>query len=455
MQKTYYLFLLLFAISGFHVAQAQPGIISTIAGNSSAGFSGDGDLAIDASLYGPAGLATDTAGNVYIADYVNNRVRKVTYATGVITTIAGKGDSTGVGGTFSGDGYPATDAFIHNPSSIALDAAGNVFFTDQANNRIRKINASTGIITTVAGNGVGGYSADGVPATASALFNPAGIAFDTVGDLYIADWENHRIRKVTMSTGIITTIAGTGTAGYSGDGGPATAAQFYRPSDLAFDRSGNLYISEYGNSTVRKIMKTTGVITTIAGTNAAGYSGDGAAATSAQINRPLGIKIDTVGNIYIADWRNYVVRMVSAAAGNITTIAGTGVNGYSGDGGPATAAQLSSIDGMALDAHGNLYVADEFNNVIRKIICPTCIGLSVAPENITHTPRIYPNPAAGWLTIQSDQTINKITITDLLGQAVFTRAYSTPLVKVDISNFAPGIYLVKINDTDVRKFVKE
>jgi len=458
MQKKITLFLLLFAIvfSGLSVARAQPGIISTIAGNSTQGFYGDGGPAIHAEFDGPAGITKDTAGNLYIADYVNDRVRKVTYATGVITTIAGTGDSAGTSGAFSGDGGPATAADLYNPTSIALDVSGNVFFSDQGNHRVRKINVSTGIITTIAGNGTGGYSGDGIQATASELFYPAGIAFDTAGNLYIADWQNHRIRMVTLSTGIITTVAGTGIAGYSGDGGPATAARFYRPSELAFDVSGNLYISEYGNSTVRKVVKATGIITTIAGTGVAGYSGDGSAATAAQLNQPLVVRTDTAGNIYIADWRNYVVRMVSAATGIISTIAGDNVNSYSGDGGPATNAGLSSIDGMAIDVSGNVYIADEFNNVIREIECPTCIGVGVPVTNNTHAQSIYPNPATNWLTIQSaDQPINLVAITSLVGQIVFAHAYNTTLVKINITGLAQGIYLVKINGTEVKKFVKE
>ena len=458
MKKNYILFLLLFALAfaGVPAAQAQPGIINTIAGNHIEGYAGDGGPALDAEFYGPAGLAKDTAGNLYIADYVNNRVRKVTYATGIITTIAGTGDSAGVSGAFSGDGGPATAADLYDPSNITLDASGNVFFSDQTNHRVRKIDASTGIITTVAGNGTGGYSGDGVPATASELFFPSGIAFDAAGDLYIADWQNHRIRKVTMATGTITTVAGTGTGGYSGDGSAATAARFYRPSDLAFDGSGNLYISEYGNSVVRKLTKSTGVITTIAGTGVAGYAGDGGPATAAQINQPLAVNTDTAGNVYIADWRNFVVRMVSATTGVISTIAGNGFESYTGDGGPATDAGMSSVDGMAIDAQGNLFVADEFNDVIREIGCPTCVGLSVAAVSNAHPLTIYPNPATNSLTISSaDQPISQVTITDLVGQVVLTHAYNTKLAKIDITSLAQGIYLIKINGAEVRKFVKE
>ncbi len=379
--------------------------------------------------------------------------RKVTASTGIITSIAGVGNGT-TAGSFSGDGGPATAANLNNPDGIAIDVSGNVYFSDQGNSRIRRIDATTGIITTIAGFSNPGYTGDNVPATASGLYFPGGIKFDAAGDLYIADWSDNRIRKITMSTGIITTVAGTGTSGYAGNGGPATAAEFSLPSDIAFDPSGNMYVSEYGNSVVRKITAATGIITTAAGTGGTGYVTDGVPANTTEVYEPLAITTDASGNLYIADWKNFRVRMVSASTGIISTIAGTGTNGNSGDFGPATAAQMGEVDGIAIDAGGNVYVSDEDHGTIRKITCPTC-PLGVPAMSNTHILSIYPNPATTLLTITASENINTITISDLIGQTVYSHDYSASQVQIDIASLSAGVYFVKVNGTDVRKFVKE
>ncbi len=439
--------LILMALLPFF-ASAQ--IITTVAGSGTPGFSGDGGQATNAKMWGPAGTMVDTAGNIYIADYANARIRKVSQATGVITTIAGTGDTL-----FAGDGGAATDASLYDPTALALDASGNLYIADQSHHRIRMINITTGIITTIAGNGIGGYSADSVAATASSLYYPSGLAFDTTGNLIIADWQNHRIRKVDMATGIITTIAGTGTSGYTGNGGAATAARLYRPSGVAFDRSGNLFISEYGNSTVRKIAAATGIITTIAGTSGIGYAGDGGPGTAAMLSQPLSVATDTSGNVYIADWRNNCIRLVAATTGIITTIAGNGTTGYSGDGGPATAAQINFTDGVAIDKSGDMYIADEFNAVIRKVTCPLCAPASVGETSNNAMVSVYPNPAQNSLTIAATKAIATLSITNLIGQVVQTQFCNTNKAMVDISTLPKGISFVKINNTEVRKFLKE
>jgi sugar lactone lactonase YvrE len=273
----------------------------------------------------------------------------------VIATVAGNGTFG-----YSGDGGPATSAQLGLPNGVAIDPGGNLYVTDSA--RVRKVSPN-GIITTVAGNGIGSYSGDGGPATSANLSNPSGVTVDAVGNLYIADTDNNRIRKVAPS-GIITTVVGTGTAGYSGDGGPATSAQIYFPFGLAFDATGNLYIADRNNARIRKVSQA-GIITTIAGNGTAGYSGDGGPATSAQL-RPRGVAVDPEGALYIADEYNYRIRKV-ALNGIISTVAGNGTFGYSGDGGPATSAQLSYPFGVAVDANGTLYIPDSFNNRIRKV----------------------------------------------------------------------------------------
>jgi PKD repeat protein len=326
--------------------------ITTVAGTGTAGFAGDGGQATSAQLNYPWGLAADAQGAVYVGDSENNRVRKV--SGGEISTIAGIGTPG-----FSGDGGQATSAQLHTPEGVAVDAQGNVFEAEYDNHRIRKI--SGGIITTVAGNGTPGYSGDGGQATSAQLDYPVGIALDAQGNLYIADSGNNRIRKV--SGGIITTVAGNGTWGYSGDGGQATSAQLKTPDGVAADGQGNLYIADVENNRIRKVSG--GIITTVAGAGTAGFSGDGGQATSAQLNSPEAVLVDGQGTMYIADAKNNRVRKVRG--GIITTIAGTGTAGSSGDGGAASSAQLSYPIAFALDAQGDLYVADEGNHRVRMI----------------------------------------------------------------------------------------
>jgi len=348
-----------------------PQIITTIAGTVTAGYSGDGGTATSAQLNRPYGVALDASGNIYIADAWNHRIRKVDTG-GNISTIAG----TGTAG-YSGDGSAATSANLKDPSGVVVDASGNVYIADYGNHRVRKVDM-TGNISTIAGTGTGGYSGDGGAANSAQLNNPDGLALDASGNIYIADNYNHRIRKVATS-GNISTIAGAGTGGYSGDGGAATSAQLYNPTGLAVDASGNVYIADNNNHRIRKVA-TSGNISTIAGNGTGGYSGDGGAATSAKLNGPPVVVVDASGNVYIADYSNHRVRKVDTT-GNISTIAGTGTAGYSGDGGAATSAKLDRPYGVALDASGNIYIADQGNNRIRKITFN--INAPATPTNLT------------------------------------------------------------------------
>ena len=331
------------------------GVITTVAGTGRSGFSGDGGPAVDAQLRYPTGVAVDGAGNLFIADRHNQRIRKVDTA-GVITTVAGTG-SFGLGG----DGGPAVDAQLRYPSDVAVDGAGNFFIADNWNHRIRKVD-SAGVITTVAGTGWGGgFSGDGGPATAARLNYPTGVAVDGAGNLFIADPDNHRIRKVD-SAGVITTVAGTGEEGFSGDGGPATSARLDSPHGVAVDGAGNLFIADGGNRRIRKV-DTAGVITTVAGTGRRyGFSGDGGPAVDAQLRYPAGVTVDGAGNLFIAEWGNQRIRKVDSS-GVITTVAGTGL----GDGGPATSARLYRPGGVAVDGAGNLFIVDGGNDRIRKV----------------------------------------------------------------------------------------
>ena len=459
------------------------GIISTFAGNTAAGYFGDNGLAVRAQLNNPLGVAVDSAGNVYIADSYNQRIRKVT-PSGLISTVAGDGTCC-----FGGDNGPGTSAQVHQPESIAIDGSGNLYIADLGNNRIRKLSAN-GTITTVAGTGANGFSGDGGPATSAqlqipwavasdaagnlyiadanrirkvsagtittvagaqnsgfagdggasskALFDqPNGVAVDALGNVYIADTNNSRIRKLTaagivstiagnglrnfsgdngpaagaqlyspqsvalssgniyftdyarvrrIASGTITTVAGTGIPGPSGDTGPAAAAQLNQPEGIVLDPSGNLYIAEGAANRVRKV-STGGIITTIAGTGSQGYSGDGSAAASALLNDPEALVLDSAGNLYIVDSGNAAIRKVNAA-GIISTVAGNGVQGYSGDNGPATSAQLTIPRGMAIDSSGNLFIADFGNGRVRKVttdgnINTVALNTTVIPQGVS------------------------------------------------------------------------
>ena len=332
------------------------GIISTVAGNGTAGFSGDGGPATSASLHSPCGVVLDAAGNVYFTDYFNYRIRKITTG-GVISTVAGNGTAA-----FSGDGGPATSASLNGPDGLALDAAGNLYFSDDVNERIRKV-STAGIISTVAGSGATGFSGDGGPAISASLHSPAGVAVDTAGNLYFADIENNRIRKVAPS-GIISTVAGNGTGGFSGDGGPATGASLDHPEGVAVDAVGNVYVADSEGCRIRKV-NTSGIITTAAGNGVFGYGGDGGPATSAQVGFPVGVALDNAGNMFIAESDPACVIRKVTTDGIISTIAGNGVCGFSGDG-PATSVEVGAY-GLAADGSGELFFAHQGANRIRKV----------------------------------------------------------------------------------------
>jgi len=335
-------------------------IITTVAGNGTNRYGGDGGAATNASLNDPTGVVLDGSGNLYIADRSNQRVRKMD-PNGIITTVAGNGATN-----FSGDGGAATNAGLYYPSGVGLDAAGNLYIGDQGHYRIRKVDTN-GIITTVAGNGTSGYAGNGGQATSAKLAQTAGVALDGAGNLFIAGLNDNVVRKVDIN-GIITTVAGTGVAGpFSGDGGAATSATLDDPYDVALDASGNLYIADSGDYRIRKV-NPSGVINTVAGSSGpfGFFYGDGGAATNAGLYWPSGVVLDFFGNLYMADSLHNRIRKVDTN-GIITTVAGGATQGYSGDGGAATAAGLFDPSGVTLDASGNLYIADTANNRIREV----------------------------------------------------------------------------------------
>lgn len=458
----------------------QNGIITVIAGMDDRGFSGDGGLAVEAKLYEPYGMAFDEEGNLYFSDSFNSRIRRID-TNGIITTIAGSNIPipTGDGGpaidaglstpldilfdhsgnlliasTFnirqistdgiintimggipgnSGDGGPASEARFVQPWGMTYDSSGNLYIADRDNNNIRKVDTN-GIVSTVAGNGMAGYSGDGGQAVNASLNTPYNVTVDQEGSLYIADTKNKRIRKVNPNgvietiagssnfgengiatalslyapndvvvdennnlllvetnnhrirridtNGFISTIAGNGASGFSGDGGLAIDATFTFPKNIALRNDGSIFIADTDNQRIRKI-DPNGIITTVAGNGQSGYAGDGGLAINASLNKPNDIIFDSNGNLIFSDLQNHCIRKIDAN-GIITTIAGTGVNGYSGDGGAAVLAELKNPDGIAIDGAGNLFIADTSNNRIRKIT-PNGIISTVAGNDSRNT----------------------------------------------------------------------
>ncbi|MEV7139608.1 RICIN domain-containing protein [Streptomyces tauricus] len=339
--------------------------IITVAGTGDAGAAGDDGPAVVAQLDRPYGLAMDSTGTLYFSDHNNHRVRKVT-TDGRIRTVAG----TGTAGS-GGDRGPALSAQLDGPREVAVDRVGNLYIADTDNHRIRKVTAD-GQIGTVAGTGTAGFSGDEGLAVDAELNCPYGVAVDSTGNLYIADTDNHRVRQVTPD-GHIRTVAGTGPPGFSGDGGPAAAAQLNSPYGVALDGAGDLCITDAENHRVRRVAGD-GTISTVAGTGTDGFSGDGGPAASAQLDFPLGVVADATGTLYVSDHNNHRVRRV-AGDGTISTVAGTGTDGFSGDGGPAASARLNYPFGLAVDCVGALYIADYLNNRVRKVAADAMAGL--------------------------------------------------------------------------------
>ncbi|MCX6290134.1 MAG: IPTL-CTERM sorting domain-containing protein [Bacteroidetes bacterium] len=354
------LLILLVSVIGILTSSAQT--ITTVAGNGTYGYSGDGGPATAASFGTIPSIALDASGNLFIADEYNNRIRKVDNSTGVVTTFAGNGSFFP-----HPNGVPATSSAVFDPTGVKCDALGNLFLCQYPADGVREVTG--GLIFRLTGFNGAGHTGDGGPAIAAADITPTGVAVDASGNVYFADRDDHTVREINTA-GIISTICGIpGNGGYSGDGGPATSAQISGPQGLAVDAAGNLYIGDSGNNRIRKITTSTGIITTVAGNGNGGYSGDGGPATSATLNSPHGIAFDNTGKLYFADYQNNVVRKINAS-GVISTIAGNGTAGYSGDGGPALSAVLSWPSDVAVDASGNVYVSDQANFVVRKISAP-------------------------------------------------------------------------------------
>lgn len=427
---------LLFAtIFGATAAHAQVPYIKTISGNGTGGFGGDGLYCTSGVLNAPRDVKVDGVGNIYVLDYLNYRVRKI-QTNGLIVTIAG----TGVLGS-SGDGSLGTSANIL-PYGIALDKSNNLYISDAAIGTIRKVNATTGIISTIAGTGIQGNTGNGGLATAARLKAVFGMAFDTSDNMYVADGMNHVVRRIDKTTGIITRFAGTDTKGNTGDGDFAVLAELDSPYAVATDRKGNVYISDLAANVVRKV-DAAGMISTFAGTGAYGYSGDGGAAVLATFNRPSGLTVDSRGNVYIADADNNVIRKVDTD-GVITTVIGNGTAGFGGDLGPVNGCNLLTPFGIALAANGDMYIADANNQRVRQTYTPVAVGAT--PEKTTVA--VYPNPAETETYISGLTKGDKLQLADMTGKVVYSSVATAEVMPVSMAGMSAGIYVLQVTSVN-------
>lgn len=388
---------------------AAPGDISTIAGTATLGFSGDGAAATAAQLSAPESVAIDSAGNLFIADRDNHRIRRIDAVTGFIETVAG----TGTAG-FSGDGGPATSAQFDTPNGIAVATNGDLYIGDHRNHRIRRIDGTTGTITTIAGTGVLGFSGDGGEATSAQLHFPSTVSLDANQGLIVTDYWNHRIRRIDLVSGIIETVAGSETRGFDGDGGPATDAHLDLPTFAIADRAGNLFIADWANQRIRRVDAVTGVIETIAGTGTSATSGDGGPAVTAGVFRPWGLALDAAGNLFFCEQLGHRIRRIDAVTGFITTVAGTGTSGFSGDGGQAASASVWMPLGIAVSPGGDLIFGDLFNQRIRRIEAIAAAATRATDATIGATTALF----IGRDIVNADGSGQQLTFTSKRGRPV-------------------------------------
>jgi len=419
--------------------------ISTFAGNGAAGSTGDGGQATQAEINRVVGLAADAAGNIYMADQNNNRVRKVD-THGVITTFAGTGQPG-----FGGDDGQATQALLNAPLGVCVAPSGDIYINDTSNLRVRRV-SPTGIITTVAGNGISGSTGDGGQATAASMTIPIRCAVDRNGNLFIDDQGASIIRKVNTS-GIISTYAGVnGVLNYSGDNGPATAAEMNNPTAVSVDAAGNLFITDQFNHRIRRVDAVTGIITTVAGNGQGTYAGDNGPAASASLNYPGETVVDPAGTLFIVDTVNNRIRKVSG--GIITTVAGNGTPGYTGDNGPPGQAELNTPFPMTLDYLGNLYVGDGVytgdttDNRIREITgvaaASTTPAITAVLNGASFQAGVVPN---SWITITG---VNLAPTTDTWANSVGADgSLPTSLDKVSVSVGGEAAYIYYISSTQI------
>jgi DNA-binding beta-propeller fold protein YncE len=336
-------------------------IITTVAGTGVQGYAGDGGAATQALLNNPFDLAFDPAGNLCFSDTYNHCIRRIDAGSGVIATIAGTGEQG-----FSGDGGPATRARMNQPYGIVIDRAGNIYVADRLNGRVRRIDAG-GVITTLAGDGSGKHSGDGGPSARAGLAEPNGLALDRDHRrLFIADVADHRVRAIDLASGVITTFAGTGNGRHAGDGGPAASADVFGARAVALAPDDSLYLLERQGSSLRRIRN--GIIETVAGTGARGDGGDGDDARRAVFDAPKEMAVDPSGNVFIVDTENHAIRLIDAQSWIVTRIAGNGKPGPGGDGGPAHLASLARPHGALVAPDGSVYIGDSENHRVRRLV---------------------------------------------------------------------------------------
>ena len=438
-------FLLILFLSCSLAAKSQ--IITTYGGGGTGGIC-NGCAATASLISDPVDGVFDKYGNYYFASCLSgNTIREINSA-GIITTVVG----TGMSGS-SGDSGLATSAMLNGPFSVKFDTAGNMYILDALNYRIRKVSASTGIITTIAGTGTAGYNGENIIATAAEI-NACDICLDKAGNIYVAEYNNRRVRKIDTS-GIITTIAGTGVVGSSGDGGPAINAML-SPNGITIDDTGNLYIPDPYASLVREI-KPSGIISTIAGTGTPTYIGDGMPATTASF-QPAHICLDGINNLYISDKYNNRVFKIDQS-GIFWLVAGNGLTGFSGDGGPATAASFNYASGVSTDQCGNLYITEPGNGRIRKVSFNPACWPEKLPQVTINEPTIYPNPAYETINIDNVARQGKyavINITSIIEQSGTLKPGTNSIA---VQALPIGVHLLQLTDNEgvvtVHKIVKQ
>jgi hypothetical protein len=425
--------------------------VAAISGGDTCMTSGDGGLAIHAFNRLPYAMCRDRSGNIYISDNLYTCIRKIDVVTGIISIYGG-------GGSSIADSIPATDAALSNVRGLCIDTAGDLLLTNIGIECVQKIDKLTGIITRIAGTGVGGFSGDGGAATAAQLRSPYDVIADAANNIYIADHNNERIRKIDASTGIITTIAGDGIPSFAGDGGPATNARFFYPAGLCIDTSNNLYVVDFNNHCIRKIEAATGIICTIAGIGgSSGYSGDGGPATGAKLSNPVKAIMSAAGDLYISDG-NARIRKIDVTTAIITTFAGNGLYypiDTIGNNGPATAASIQAV-GMCMDSCNNLFFADG-GCAVRVITASLPFEWCHHPTTVPSMPTMkqkrmqaWPNPSGGTFNLRVSSNTNEpvvIAITDVLGRKikeVIAETNNDVIMHTGSSLYPAGIYFINV-----------
>ncbi len=438
-QSVYAFSLLAFAVT----SSLAQGVISTVGGTGIGGFSGDGGPALSAMFSSPAGVSTDAAGNIFVADKGNHRIRKIG-TDGTTATVAGNGS-----GSYTGMGGLATLASMEYPDAIFVDNHSNLLVTDFFADCSYTVSASTGRIVNSCGHNSQGYGGDGGDAPLGTMELPHGIWKDNLGNTFIADFGNNRLRKINAVTGFVSTIAGTGTPGYSPDGTLASLCHFAGIYGVCVDNNGNIFVSDHGNHVVRMI-DGSGRVHTVAGSGIAGYTGDGGPAIAASLNAPGGLYVNTSGFLFICDETSNVVRVVNLNTGIIKTFAGNGAAGFAGDGGLAVTAKLNMPSAIT-EIAGTFYIADMGNNRIRKVVDASYKSSSfnsVGSVGVTNF-NIFPNPSNGNFILQTDEIPDNAVaeVYNIIGVKVYSQVINKMETAISL-NLPSGLYNIALRSGD-------